>query len=439
MTAISATNLGKVYRYYPSRADRLKEWACLGLKDCATTVEALQGISLEVPAGESVGIIGRNGAGKSTLLKVLAGISPPTSGSFEVRGQVAAMIELGAQFHPDYTGRENLEISGILSGLSRQEVRERIREAVEFAELDGHVDHQLRTYSSGMQARLAFAASTLVKPDVLLVDEVLAVGDQYFVGKCVRYIQEFHRSGRTLVLVSHDLTLIRTLCRRAVWVDRGRLAADGPAGEVCAEYLKSVQREEHGRLQEKNRQLRAMRAQAQRGPAGPEEPAAPGREHIRITEVRVLDGAGQGKACFVTGETLAVRIGYRSQIRYGNPNLSVTIERADGLMMTSHSSKDGAVGTGQIEPGEGCFDLVFDPLLLGPGSYWVHAAITLDEALAYGDTNFDRIERAQTFTVMASGRPYPVAIEHPVRWTRDGRLLDAPDLRPRRARDGGRA
>ncbi len=431
MRAISVEQLRKVYRYYPTRADRLKEWVCFGLKDYAKQMEALQDISLEVPAGESVGIIGKNGAGKSTLLKILAGISSPTSGRLEVYGQVSAMIELGAQFHPDYTGRENLEISGILLGLSRREVRERIGEAVEFAELGGHMDHRLRTYSTGMQARLAFAASTLVKPDVLLVDEVLAVGDQYFVGKCVRYIQEFHRAGRTLVLVSHDLTLIRSLCQRAIWIDRGRLAADGPAGEVCADYLRSVQQEENERLLAKNKELWALRRRTQRELAGRDEPVIPDRAQIQITEVRLLDGRGEDKTSFLTGETLAVRIGYRAQVRYRNPNVSLTIERLDGLMMTSHASKDGAIETGAIEPGEGWFDLVFDSLLLGPGSYWVHAAITLDDALAYGDTNFDRLERVQTFSVMAANRPYPVVIEHPVRWRRGGRSLDTRDLLPR--------
>lgn len=433
MPAISARDLRKVYRYYASRSDRLKEWVCCGLRDYATKTEALQGISLDVPAGESVGIIGKNGAGKSTLLKILAGISAPTSGTLEVQGQVSAMIELGAQFHPDYTGRENLEISGILLGLSRREVRERIGEAVEFAELGGHMDHRLRTYSTGMQARLAFAASTLVKPDVLLVDEVLAVGDQYFVGKCVRYIQEFHRSGRTLVLVSHDLTLIRALCRRAVWIDRGRLAADGPAGEVCADYVRSVQQEENERLLARNRQLWALRTRTHRELASPEEPVMPDRAQIQITEVRLLDDCGKDKTCFLTGDTLTVRIGYRSQVRYRNPNVSLTIERLDGLMMTSHASKDGAIETGPVEPGEGWFDLVFDALLLGPGSYWVHAAITLDDALAYGDTNFDRVERAQTFTVMAANRPYPVVIEHPVRWRRGGGSLETRELLPRPA------
>lgn len=430
MSAISVTHLGKVYRYYASRSDRLKEWVCCGLRDYATKTQALQGISLEVPAGESVGIIGRNGAGKSTLLKILAGVSAPTSGTVEVRGQVSAMIELGAQFHPDYTGLENLEISGILLGLSRREVRERIGEAVEFAELGGHMDHRLRTYSTGMQARLAFAASTLVKPDVLLVDEVLAVGDQYFVGKCVRYIQEFHRSGRTLVLVSHDLTLIRSLCRRAVWIDRGRVAADGPVGEVCAEYLRSVQQEENERLVSRNRQLWALRKRTHRELAGPGQHVMPDRTQIQIAQVLLLDGREAVKSCFLTGETLVIRIGYRAHTDYRNPNLSVAIERLDGLMMTSHASKDGGIETGTITPGEGWFDLVFPSLLLGPGSYWVHVAITLDDALAYGDTNFDRVERAQTFTVMAAHRPYPVVVEHPVRWKRGGGSSETRELIP---------
>ena len=432
MHAIRVIELSKAYRYYASRADRLKEWACLGLKRYAETVDALQGISFEVPAGESVGIIGRNGAGKSTLLRLLAGISSPTSGSAEVRGTVAAMIELGAQFHPDYTGRENLEISGILLGLSRKEVLARIQDAIEFAELGDQIDHQLRTYSTGMQARLAFAASTLLKPDVLLVDEVLAVGDQYFVGKCVRYIQEFHRSGRTLLLVSHDLTLIRSLCRRAVWVDRGRLVADGPAGDVCAGYLRSVQQEENEKLLKTNRDLWALRAKAQKELAGPGDRVVPDRTQIRITQVQLLNERETAKNCFLTGETLVIRIRYRSHTEYRNPNLSVTIERMDGLMITCHSSKDAQIATGHIEPGEGWFDLVFQPLLLGPGSYWVHVAVTLDEMLAYGDTNFDRLDRAQTFTVMAASRPYPVVIEHPVQWKRGEQPLIACEPGPGR-------
>lgn len=420
MAAIQLQDATKVYRYYPSRAHRLKEWLSFGLRRYFTEVEALRRVSMTVEAGESVGVIGRNGAGKSTLLRVLAGISPLTSGSRQVQGSVSAMIELGAQFHPDYTGRENVAISGIMLGLSRREVEERLPAAIEFAELGAQIDHPLRTYSNGMQARLAFAASTMVRPDILLVDEVLAVGDQYFVGKCVRSIQRYQQSGRTLVLVSHDLTLIHALCRRVIWIDGGRIVADGAPQTVCAAYRRSV-------LEEENQKAKARLRGAEDGGAAGRREALAG--HIAITDVTLLNGWEEPRHCFMAGDTLTVRIGYRARIRYANPNLSVTIERSDGIMMTAHATKDADLNTGVVEPGTGAFDVVFSPLLLGPGLYRVHVAVTLDDLLAYNDTNFDRIEGAQEFQVMASGRPYPVALEHPVVWRRDGRPL-SPVLTP---------
>jgi len=427
MHAIRAVALRKSYRWYRSRVDRIKEGLCLGLRSYAEVVEALQGISFEVRKGEAVGMIGRNGSGKSTLLRVLAGISAPTAGLVEVQGTVAAMIELGDHFHPDYTGRENLEFTGLLLGLSRKVVQDRLPGVIDFAELGDRIDRPLRTYSTGMRARLAFAASTLITPDMLLVDEVLAVGDQYFVGKCVRYLQEVHRSGRTVVLVSHDLTLIRSLCQRVLWLDRGQVIADGPPGEVCAKYLRALQQDEHDRLLEANQALWALRMKVRQELAGTGDERVPDREQIQITRVQALDEHGVAKYCFLTGESLILRIHYRSSIIYDDPNVAVSIQRLDGVMITCHASKDARIATGRIEPGEGWFELVFPHLLLGAGTYWVHVAITVDEALAYGDTNFDRVERAQTFTVVARGRSYPVAVEHPVLWRREGRLLQPGD------------
>ena len=414
MAAIQLQDVTKIYRYYPSRGHRVREWLSFGLRQYCTQVEALRQVSLTVNAGESVGVIGRNGAGKSTLLRVLAGISPPTSGRREVQGSISAMIELGAQFHPDYTGRENVAISGIMLGLSRREVDERLPAAIEFAELGEQIDHPLRTYSNGMQARLAFAASTMVRPDILLVDEVLAVGDQYFVGKCVRSIQQYQRSGRTLVLVSHDLTLIHALCGRVIWIDGGRIVADGSPQQVSAAYRRSV-------LDEENE-----KAKARVGAVGTDHRTGSGATiagQIAITDVTLLNGWEEPRTCYMAGETLTVRIRYRAAVRYANPNVSVTIERIDGIMMTAHATKDTDLCTGVVEPGEGAFDVVFSPLLLGPGGYRIHVAMTLDDLLAYNDTNFDRIEGVQEFQVMASGRPYPVAMEHPVVWKREGRPL----------------
>ena len=413
MTALQLDNVTKVYRYYPSRGHRLKEWLSFGLRRFSTEVEALRRLSMSVQAGESVGVIGRNGAGKSTLLRVLAGISSPTSGTRRVEGSISAMIELGAQFHPDYTGRENVAISGIMLGLSRREVDERMPTAIEFAELGEQIDHPLRTYSSGMQARLAFAASTMIRPDILLVDEVLAVGDQYFVGKCVRSIQQYQRSGRTLILVSHDLTLIHALCQRVVWIDQGQIVADGPPNQVCAAYRRSVAEEQNEKALARTRAA---------GLGAPTSPISRTGE-VAITRVGLLDGWEQPRACFTAGETLMVRIAYRSRVRYACPNVSISIERSDGILMTAHATKDAELQTGMMEPGEGAFDVLFSPLMLGPGVYRVHVAITQDDLLAYNDNNFDRLEGAAEFEVQASGRPYPVALEHPVVWKREGRPL----------------
>jgi lipopolysaccharide transport system ATP-binding protein len=415
MDAINVRDLRKSYRFYPSRLHRLKEWACAGLKEYSTQVDALRGLTFAIRAGESVGLIGRNGAGKSTLLRVLAGISPPSSGSCQVHGSLSAMIELGAQFHPDYTGRENVVMSGILFGLSRREVDAGLAAALDFAELGMQIDQPLRTYSSGMQARLAFAVSTMIRPDVLLVDEVLAVGDQYFVGKCVRHIQDYQRSGRTLVLVSHDLTLIHALCRRVLWIDQGRVAADGAPPDVCREYRRAIQEEQNAKA--------VTRLKTSKDPECPVTSDESRRQPITITDVQLLGEEDQHRACYVAGEKLTVRIHFRSRIHYRTPNIAVTIERADGLLMAAHTTREAELDTGIIEPGTGWFDMVYSPLLLGAGTFRVHVAITFDEPLAYGDINFDRIESAQEFEVMVTDRPYSVAVEHPVMWKREGRPL----------------
>lgn len=415
MDAIKVQDIRKSYRFYPSRLHRVKEWVCFGLKEYSTQVDALRGVTFAIRAGDSVGVIGRNGAGKSTLLRVLAGISPPSSGSCQIHGAVSAMIELGAQFHPDYTGRENVVMSGILFGLTRREVDAGLAAALDFAELGTQIDQPLRTYSSGMQARLAFAVSTMLRPDVLLIDEVLAVGDQYFVGKCVRHIQDYQRSGRTLVLVSHDLTLIHALCRRVLWIDQGRLVADGAPPDVCRAYREAVQKEQNAKAIARTRNLNDPDRRGTNDGSGPQP--------ITITDVHLLGQEDERQECFTGGEQLTIRIHFRSRISYRTPNISVTIERSDGLLMAAHTTREAELDTGVIEPGTGWYDMVYSPVLLGAGMFRVHVAITLDEPLAYGDTNFDRIESAQEFQVMVTDRPYSVAIEHPVMWKREGRHL----------------
>jgi lipopolysaccharide transport system ATP-binding protein len=200
---------------------------------------ALRDVSFAIRTGESVGLIGSNGAGKSTLLRLICGVGRPTVGRVHVDGRVAALLELGAGFHPHLTGRQNLYVTAVVSGLRRREVDVLYDDIVDFAEIGPFIDQPLRTYSSGMRMRLAFAVAIHVDPVVLMVDEVLTVGDFAFQAKCAARIEAFQRRGRTLVMTSHDMDMVRHLCERVLWLDRGRLVMDGPAEIVVAAYLKA--------------------------------------------------------------------------------------------------------------------------------------------------------------------------------------------------------
>lgn len=212
----------------------------LGQVFCAwrrgTPFWALRDISFCVEPGASVGLIGRNGAGKSTLLRMICGLGRPTCGTARVDGRVAALLELGVGFHPQLTGRENLYVSAVVSGLRRAEVDVRFDEIVQFAEIEPFIDQPLRTYSSGMQVRLAFSVAVHVDPQVLIVDEALAVGDAAFQQKCIERIEGFQRAGKTLLLVSHDMELIRRFCTRAIWLQQGCVIADGPVDNITGAY-----------------------------------------------------------------------------------------------------------------------------------------------------------------------------------------------------------
>jgi len=248
--AVRAERLTKFYRRYQrQRSFGSLKSALLsgeGFRGASPegSVKALTEVSFTVAAGETVGVVGANGSGKSTLLKLLAGIVRPTSGRVEVAGRLAALLELGAGFHPEISGRDNIEISGLLLGMSKREIAARFGEIVRFAGIEDFLDAPVKTYSSGMAVRLGFSIAAHSDPDVLLVDEVLAVGDESFAHRCLEKFSEFERAGKTLVFVSHDLSLVSARCRRAIWLDRGRLAADGPSADTVALYRERVASEE---------------------------------------------------------------------------------------------------------------------------------------------------------------------------------------------------
>src|SRR6476619_4729784 len=245
-TAIELVNVTKIYRRYGGRQFATLKSALLQrsiLRDlrASETFPALTDVSFSVPKGSTYGVIGRNGSGKSTALKLVAGITKPTSGSVRVDGRISALIELGAGFHPEISGRENVFINGIMLGLPKREIQERFDEIVDFAELREFIDAPVKTYSSGMYMRLGFAVAINVNPDVLLVDEVLAVGDEAFTHKCLDKFSEFRRRGKTILLVTHSLGLVERFCDEALWLDGGVAKLQGDPKRVVGAYLTKVE------------------------------------------------------------------------------------------------------------------------------------------------------------------------------------------------------
>jgi ABC-type polysaccharide/polyol phosphate transport system ATPase subunit len=327
---------------------------------------ALRDVSLELPRGRMVGIIGGNGSGKSTLLKLIGGILKPTLGTVRVSGRVSALIELGAGFHPEFTGRENVYVNGILLGLTRAEVRERFDDIVAFAGLRAFIDNPVKTYSSGMYMRLGFAIAVTVDPDVLLIDEVLAVGDEAFQHQCVGRIQEFKARGKTIVLVSHDLAAVERLCDEAVWLDGGRLLARGGTREVIDRYRVAVARAEAAALTERHE----VAQDAARGGSARRW----GSREVEITSVRVEDAAGRERHLFHTGETARVILGYAAPAKVEQPVFGIKVTRADGVCCYASNTDIDGVDVPAVE-GHGEVAIEFERLDLVEGEYLLDVAV----------------------------------------------------------------
>jgi ABC-type polysaccharide/polyol phosphate transport system ATPase subunit len=367
-------------------------------------VPALNNVSFEIAAGETVGIIGPNGSGKSTLLKLLAGIVQPTSGSVSVRGRLAALLELGAGFHPEISGRENVEISGLLLGLTRREIARRFDEIVRFAELEEFLDAPVKTYSSGMAVRLGFSIAAHCDPDVLLVDEVLAVGDEAFSRRSLEKFGEFERAGKTLVFVSHDLGLVAGRCRRALWLDRGRLAADGPASDTVALYRESVAEREAERRG--NPPVTA--------PGG--QPPRVGSGAATLASVKLLDSGGRPTARIESGEPARLAMEVRAPSRLTDFVFGFAISTVAGVtVFGSNTSIDGFVAA---ELG-GAATVLLDirSLDLAPGVYSVDAAVH-----ARDGSPFDYRRDALRFEVTAQRAPGGI-------WSPERRWSFAGDVR----------
>jgi lipopolysaccharide transport system ATP-binding protein len=377
---IRLRGVGKDYPKISTGTDRLRTLAALLFRRRDMPhFRALDGIDLELRRGESLGIVGENGAGKSTLLKIIAGVVRPTAGEVRVQGRVGALLELGSGFHPDYTGRENIFLSSALMGLSRRVTRAKVDSIVAFADIGEHIDEPIKHYSSGMVVRLGFAVATALEPDVLITDEVLAVGDESFQKKCIAWLEGFLRDGGTLLMCSHSMYHVQTLCRRAIWIHHGRARMQGESFDVTREYL-TYHEEKNGKAR----------------PAPRAEGTLP-----RIMSAWTERGDGVRADTFRRGEALVLQgVAYEPDDR--PPVLLFGVVRVDGTSVYGSHSNETGFRPARLEPCQFGFAVRFEALALLPGKYRMRVH-TLD---AEGLRLFDTLE--VEFVVTGETRDYGV-------------------------------
>jgi ABC-type polysaccharide/polyol phosphate transport system ATPase subunit len=346
--AIRVDEVSRRFRVYPKETRTLKELIVTRGRGRGEDVWALSGVSLQAQPGEAVGLVGRNGSGKTTLLKLIAGIIKPTRGTVAVGGRVASLLELGAGFHPEFTGRENVFLNGALYGLRRAQIRELMDEIVDFAGIGHYVDLPVRTYSAGMYMRLGFAVAAHVDADVLLLDEIFAVGDEEFQRKCFGRISQFKQAGGTIVFVSHDASAVERLCERAVLLQNGMVAFDGPTHEAILRYRSHLARD---------------RDPAERG-AGLNEW---GSGEARIVEVSLHGADGDARVQFVGGEQLTIRLRILADRPIAAPQLSYELREWGGALIAGGSVDTASLGWDGA--GEHVFRFEVDELPLGEGRF----------------------------------------------------------------------
>jgi ABC-type polysaccharide/polyol phosphate transport system ATPase subunit len=390
---IRIERVSRHFRVYPREGRTLKELILSRGRLGATEVEALRDVSFAVEPGSAVGLIGRNGSGKTTLLRLVSGIIKPTSGSVAVGGRVGSLLELGAGFHPDFTGRENVYLNGAIHGLKRAYVRQQLDQIVAFAGLERFIDLPVRTYSSGMYMRLGFAIASHLDADVLLLDEVFAVGDEAFQRKCFGKIFEFKQRGGTIVFVSHDALAVERLCERAVLLRAGRLDFDGPTHDAIVRY---------------HAQLADERDPDERG-AGLREW---GSGEARIAAVRLLGADGEERLQFLAGEPLAVQLRLVAAAPMSPPRLSFEVRGESSILLAGGVQDTGELGWDGERECVVRFEV--DQLPLVEGRFHLRLGLTDAE----GDRLYHWLDDAAEFVVVPAGDERGV-LRLEGRWTKE--------------------
>ncbi len=376
MNAITFSNVSKRFTLYSEQRNSIQERVAglLRPRGNAEVFWALRDVSFSIAEGQSLGLIGHNGSGKSTTLKLMTRILEPTSGAVEVNGRVAALLELGSGFHPDLTGRENIFLNGSLMGFSRRDMQARLDEIVSFAEMERFIDTEVKHYSSGMYARLAFAVATSVDPDILITDEVLSVGDEAFQRKCEERIFSFRQAGKTIIFVSHALDTIQRLCDHVVWLEHGEVQEQGVPATTIASYLRRVNQQEQERLD------------AETG-SEPSEAATIstavryGSREVEITGIEFLDRDARAQNVAQTADPLTIRIHYNAKQRIERPVFGIGLNHESGVHLCGPNTFFDNLTIAAVD-GRGSVDYTIPSLPLLAGRYLLSAAV-YDEAMVH--------------------------------------------------------
>ena len=390
MGSIYVVNLGKAYKQYPTRWSRLGEWMLPYRGPRHNLKWVLQDINFQVAAGEAVGLIGINGAGKSTLLKLITGTTQPTTGGVTMTGRVAALLELGMGFHPDFTGRQNVVMAGQLLGLGLDEIAALMPQIEDFAGIGDYIDQPVRVYSSGMQMRLAFSVATARRPDILIVDEALSVGDAYFQHKSFDRIREFRKQGTTLLLVSHDKQAIQSVCDRAILLDGGRLAREGRPEEIMDYYNAMIAERENEtvRQSEKHGKLQTISGTGEAG----------------VTDIAIINEHGARVEVIDVGSMVTLEVKVLARANIPRMVLGYMIKDRLGQPMYGTNTHLKELPLDDVAAGEEVTYRFHFPLNLGPGTYSVATAIVSTETHLVN--NYEWRDLALVFTVMNMRRPH---------------------------------
>lgn len=432
--AIEVRDIKKAFKVYYDKGSQLKERLLFRSRNRYEKREVLKGISFEVKKGEAIGLIGKNGCGKSTTLKLLTRIIYPDEGSIEIKGRVSSLIELGAGFHPDMTGRENIYTNAAIFGLNHKEIDRRLEDIIHFSELEGFIDNPVRTYSSGMYMRLAFSVAINVDADVLLIDEILAVGDVNFQQKCFEKLKEIKAKGTTIVIVSHSLSQIEQICERSIWIENGKIRESGVPKYVHEKYLASMQQDRMERIETES-MMREKENEEQEPKREQQEPEKEettlqlpdfcednavrmGNQKVEFVNVRVLNEQGEEKRTFYSGDKIVIEFTYKNKEDDLKGNFGIGIYRDDGLYCYGTNADIEFDHLIQLNK-EGMIRIELPNVSLLNGKYVLNVAVHSKDSLEI----YDDIRNVISFQIFSRHRDDGVCRLETL-WYEDGRLIE---------------